>query len=96
MEKYGVGVTKIWKVYGRENHRQRESFNASYLNDFSNAKDGIRIIEVFNSDKTGTNDYTIVIITRNTEEECRREFDGQLSDGIFENSHTGKIEEIKI
>lgn len=84
-------VTKAWKVYGLEGHRQRESFCDSYVHDFSNEKDGTRIIAVHNSDKTGTNEYSIIIITRDTEEHCEKEFSGQLSDGIFENSRTGKI-----
>lgn len=82
-------VTKTYKVYGAEGHRQRESFNDSYKYDFS--KNGnVRIIEVLNSDKTGTNDYSVIKITRNTAEECKTE----LSDGIFENCNTGKIEEV--
>ena len=88
-------VTRSWKVYGADGHRQRESFGKSYSFDFSNDDDGMRIIEVEREDRTGTNDYVIVNITRNTAEECEREFNGQLSDGIFENSRTGKIEEIK-
>lgn len=87
-------ATRAWKVYGVEGHRQRESFCNSYKHDFSNEQDGIRIIEVFNSDKTGTNEYTIVRITRNTFGECERELDGQITDGIFENSRTGIVEEI--
>lgn len=88
-------VTKIWKIYGAEGHRQRESFNSSYKDDFSNEKDGVRIIEVLNSDVTGTNDYSIVKITRDTAEQCENEIFGQLTDGIFENSKIGKIEFIK-
>ena len=88
-------VTRSWKVYGADGHRQRESFGKSYNFDFSNDDDGMRIIEVEREDRTGTNDYVIVNITRNTAEECEREFNGQLSDGIFENSRTGKVEEIK-
>lgn len=87
-------VTKSWKVYGFLGHRQRESFNKSYKWDFSE-DDNVRIIEVENSDKTGTNDYTIVRITRNTVEECEAELNGQISDGIFENSNVGDIEEIE-
>ena len=65
----------------------------SYKYDFS--EDGkTRIIEVENSDKTGSNEYSLVRITRDTYEECERELLGQLSDGIFENSRTGKIEEV--
>lgn len=86
---------RIWGWYdgvtGNKPHRQRESFSPSYKHDFSeNGK--IRIIEVLNSDRTGTNDYTIVKITRNTREECFEEMSGQLSDGIFENSNYGLVE----
>lgn len=87
-------VTRTWKVYGASGHRQRESFCDSYRRDFSKGAE-IRIIEVFNSDKTHTNDFSIVRITRNTPEECELELDGQISDGIFENSWAGRIEEIE-
>lgn len=86
-------VTKSWKIYGVDGHRQRESFGKSYKWDFSKGND-IRIIEVLNSDKTNTNDYSIIRITRNTTEECINELNGQISDGIFENSRVGKVEEI--
>lgn len=52
------------------------------------------MLTVLNADATGTNDYSLVIITRGTAEECDKEFFGQLSDGVFENSRTGRIEEI--
>lgn len=85
---------KRFKVYGADGHRQRVSFQKSARYDFS--KDGdIRIIEVMNADMTGTNDYTIVIITRNTAEECDEELAGQLTDGLFENSNYGKFEEVQ-
>lgn len=88
-------TTRAWKVYGAEGHRQRESFNSSQLYDFSTSERGnIRLIIVHNSDITGTNEYTIVKITRNTAEECYDELIGQISDGIFENSRVGKVEEI--
>ena len=87
-------ITRAWKVYGMDGHRQKESFNDSYRYDFS--KDGdVRIIEVENSDKTGTNDYSLVRITRNTYKECLEELEGQLTDGIFENYCTGRIEEVE-
>lgn len=87
-------IKRSWKVYGADGHRQRESFSPSYKYDFSgNGK--TRIIEVENADKTGTNDFSIIRITRDTAEECEEELEGQLFDGIFENSRTGKIEEIK-
>ena len=88
-----MGVTKVWRVYGADGHRQRESFCKSYSYDFSNG-DNIRKIYVLNSDITGTNDYSIIRIIRNTEKECYKELWGQISDGIFENSRVGKVEEI--
>jgi hypothetical protein len=87
-------TTRTWRVYGAEGHRQKESFEKSYTWDFSNEKEGTRIIEVRNADKTGTNDYTEVAITCDTAEKCYTEFMGQLTDGIFENRRTGKYEEI--
>ena len=72
-------VTRTWKVYGTEGHRQRESFFPSYQYDFS---------------KTGTHDYSIVRITRDTAKLCAAELNGQISDGIFENSRVGQILEV--
>jgi len=89
-----MAVTLAWKVYGREGHRMKESFEESYKYDFSCKEDGVRILEVFNSDLTGTNEYSIVKITRDTEGECVSEFNGQLTDGIFENCIVGRYEMI--
>lgn len=86
-------VTKTWKVYGINGHRQKESFNDSYRYNFS-AKDITRIIEVFNADKTGTNDYSIIRITRDNAEDCYDELNGQITDGIFENSRVGDVVEV--
>ena len=87
-------VTMAWKVYGRDGHRQRASFGKSFVWDFS-TEENPRIIEVENSDKTGTNEYCVVRITRNTEDECRRELDGQISDGLFEDSRVGDVVELE-
>ena len=86
-------ITRTWKVNGVLGDRQRESVNKAYKWDFSEG-DNVRIIEDDKSDKTGTNDYSIVRITRNTAEECEAELNGQITDGIFENSTVGFIEEI--
>ena len=86
-------TTRTWKVYGADGHRQRESFAPSHINEFT--RNGERIVlEVENSDKTGTNEYSVVRITRNTAEECEQELWGQISDGTFENSRVGKVEEV--
>lgn len=87
-------VTRTWKVYGADGHRQRESFNSSYVCDFSDSYDGTRIIEVQNFDKTGTHDYSLVKITRDTAQLCDEEMEGQVSDGIFENCRVGKVVEV--
>ena len=80
-----------WKVYGREGHRQKESFYESYDYNFS-VNGNTRKISVKNADITGTNDYSIVTITCNTKTLCEDELDGQITDGIFENSQVGKVE----
>lgn len=86
-------VTKIWKVYGLDGHRQKQSFNNSFRYNFSE-DNKTRIIEVMNSDRTGTNYYSIIKITRDTAEECERELKGQISDGVFENCRVGLVEEV--
>lgn len=90
-----MAVTRAWKIYGKDGHRQRESFGESYRLDFTE-DNNVRILEVLNSDITGTNEYSIVIITRNTAEECESTLFGQIDDGAFENSRTGKEEEIPL
>lgn len=90
MEK--VAVT--FRVYGNYGHRQKHSFSPSYTWDFSRGND-VRIIEVRNADLTGTHNYSEVVITRNSKEECFDEISGQISDGIFENCRCGYFETIE-
>lgn len=52
------------------------------------------MIEVLNSDITGTNDYTEIAITCNTTDLCNAEMEGQICDGIFENCRVGKVVEV--
>lgn len=86
-------MRKEFKVYGLPGHRQRESFGKSVYYDFSE-DDDTRIIELINSDKTGTNEYSILAITRDTEEEVYAEMEGQIYDGAFENSKVGMVTEV--
>lgn len=72
----------------------REKVSANLQNMIFQKNGETRIVEVINSDQTGTNEYSIIRITRDTAEECEEEFDGQLSDGVFENSMVGWFEEI--
>lgn len=88
-----MATTRIWKIYGQDGHRQRMSFGESLNYDFS-TDEKTRKIEVEAADKTGTNDYVVVKITRDTAEECLDELNGQLDDGIFEDSRYGKVEEV--
>ena len=85
--------TITWKIYGIEGHSQAETFNPYVIFDFSNGEN-VRIIEIINSDKTGTNYFSIMRVTRNTAEDCERELWGQIRDGIFENCRVGKVEEM--
>ncbi len=86
-------VTRTWKVYGADGHRQKASFAPSAVYDWS-AEGNARKVALENADMTGTNEYTIIRITRNTTDECERELDGQISDGFFENCVVGKVIEI--
>ena len=82
-------VTKIYKIYGIDGHRQKESFNKSYTITLENG-----LMQVLNADHTGSNEYTMLSITAETESKCISILNSQLSDGIFENCRTGKIEKI--
>lgn len=80
----------MYKVTGLGNHRQRESFFPSYkFVDFEGIK-----TSVLNSDVTGTNDYSILILEADTKEKIEKALDGQLYEGIFENSNFGEAIEI--
>ena len=85
------GFKKEWKVYGADGHRQRESFADSFSFNTMNGA----FIMVRNYDMTGTHEFTKVIILAKTEKLCNEEFEAQLTDGVFENSKTGKIEVTK-
>lgn len=87
-----MAITRQWKVYGYDGHRQRSSFGKSIKYNWS-SNGNTRILELECLDKTGTNEYTVIRITRNTSEECERELEGQLSDGVFENDRYGLVEE---
>ena len=79
---------RSFRVYGREGHRQRESFHDSYT---LNIPERDVTITVSNADETGTSDYTLVGILAPTMEDVMEEMRGQLSDGIFENSRVGRV-----
>lgn len=79
----------LFVVFGADVHRQRESFNKSWSFETERAA-----VEIFNSDRTGSNMYSLIQITAEDFEACREEFIGQLGDGVFENSRTGEIQEL--
>lgn len=79
----------IFVVFGVDGHRQRESFNKSWSFETEQAE-----VEIFNSDRTGSNLYALMQITAEDFEACRREMEAQITDGVFENSRTGEIQEI--
>lgn len=86
-------TVKIFRVYGAEGHRQRESFYRSYVSDISRPNSP-RSIEVRNSDKTGTNDFSILQIVGESDIDCYIELQLQLSTGAFECSKVGDVYEI--
>lgn len=79
-----------FRVYGRNGHRQSESFYESHSFE---TWDGSKI-EVLNSDKTGTNDYSEVIIEVETRSQAIDSLWGQVTDGTFEYSAVGKVVEV--
>lgn len=91
-----MSATRAWRVHGRTGHRMKESFGQSYAWDFSDSSTTVRHITVLREDITKTNDYVVVLITREDAAGCESEFEGQLSDGIFENVNTGIIEEVPL
>jgi len=88
-------VSKKFKVevFGRYDNEKPEHW------DWSNDIDGIRKLDIKYTKRKSLKNayYCYMTITRNTEEECYEEFDGQLSDGYFENvpdKNLGKIWEV--
>lgn len=81
-------ITRTFKVYGQDGHRQRESFCPSTR--VVTLSDG-STVELRNSDKTGTNDYSELVITAANEATAFEILDGQIWDGAFENSRVGAI-----
>lgn len=64
--------------------------------DWSNEVDGVRKLDIkFTKRRKIKNAYyCYVTVTRNTANECYDEFDGQLSDGFFENVPDDNLGEI--
>lgn len=78
------------KVFGANGHRQRESFNESHrFVDWRGAT-----ITTYNSNITGTNDYTLLTVEAPNDNICKQTIDGQISDGIFENCRIGEVQAI--
>lgn len=88
-----MSTIRVFKIYGLDGHRQRESFCPSYAYDWGK-ENYTNIVACLNSDFSSTNDYSILVIERNTLQEVYETLVAQLYDGIFENSKKGKIEEI--
>ena len=77
---------RIYRVYGSCGHRNRVSFFESHYGvSYGTA------FAVHCSDITGTNEYVEVQMYGSNEYQCDKCILGQDSDGIFENSRTGKI-----
>ncbi len=57
-------VTRSWRIYGADGHRQRESFFQSHRYDWTEGNN-VRIVEVENADKTKTNEYSGAVALSN-------------------------------
>lgn len=89
-------ITRVWKIFGKDGHRQRESFDKSrkfYVYDFLE-NGGEIIIEILNSDYTHTNSYSIIKITAGSSDLCLKHLLEEVSDGVFQNCCVGDIVEI--
>lgn len=83
--------TRIFKAYGAEGHRIKESFSTSHS--FETERDGEKLnVSVLCSDVTGHNDFVLVVITGDSQEKIFEEIDGQITDGIFENQNVGNVQ----
>jgi len=87
-------VTRAFRVYGKDGYNQWEAGNKSWKSDWTNPHQGIRIVGCLNSDRTGHDDYAVVVICRDDADSCLRELNGQITDGIFENCAFGAVEEV--
>lgn len=82
-------ITKNYKLYGRGG----PSLTAiDYCND--NIKGKKAMLRIQNAGVTGCDDYSIVSVTAESEKECRRILDAQISDGFFEHYDVDRIEEL--
>lgn len=86
-------ITKRYKVYGREGHRQGASFLTSCDFDIISEKGERIFLRIQNADLTGTHDYSVVSVTAESADDCRRFLEAQISDGFFENYNVGYVEE---
>ena len=78
----GKGHTLAWKFMCPTISKKDKSVHW----DWSNEQDGKRVMEVFCSDLTGDSSFIIMRITRDSDEECRAELAGQLTDGFSDPS----------
>lgn len=85
-------VTKAWRIYGAKGHRQRASFGETIVAKVSNPGHKSTTVEVINSDITGTNEYSLLVIIGEDELCCDKEMEAQIYDGAFENCTVGNIE----
>lgn len=82
---------EIYRIFGQDGHKQRMAFSESNVYNWSD-RSNTRIVGVFNSDFSDSFECSILLVIRNTHDECRDELQGQIYDGIFESCKTGKVE----
>ena len=82
----------IWKVYGANGHRLKNSFSESYVMSMEDFRPVI--IAEINSDLTDSNLYNYFAVFAESEKAATEEFEGQLYDGAYENSNTGIVERV--
>lgn len=86
--------TKTWRVNAPSLSKRTRSIYGDWTGSII-GDETPRIFEVFCADVTGHPSYLLVRITRETERDCDREFNGQLTDGFFED-YRGNIDAVVV
>lgn len=83
----GDRVKAVYRVLGKNGHRQRASFGNTFR--FTTFEDVNIICKC--ADVTSTNEYVDVIVVADDFNKCAKAMEKQLSVGIFENCEYGKV-----
>ena len=87
-------VTKNYKLYGQVDALPGVRCRVTCNVNFTTAKRKKLLWIIRDADFIPLNDYTVAVITAESEEECRCFLDEQISCGFFENYRVGRVEDL--